>query len=323
MKRICVILLNMGGPSRGEEVQPFLEAMFRDPDLIQFPFKNILAPFIIRRRTPVARARYAQIPGGSPLLKMTMAQAEALEKNLNKNRQATFRVIPGMRYTQPTISDAVETAVEWECDELVGLSMYPQYCAATIGSSILELKRVAAVHRVQSRLTIIDRYSEHPLYIQAVQAVFEQTVRGFNATPFVLFSAHGVPLRMVRRGDPYVSETEATVKAVTQSLGLGEGQYRLAYQSRMGPVRWVGPSTDQVINELGDRGIKNLVFVPISFTVDNLETLYDIEIIFKKQAHDAKIEHVLRTPALNVIPEFISALESLVKQAIELPLSVQ
>lgn len=315
MKRICIILLNMGGPSRPEEVRPFLEEMFRDPDLIQFPFKSLLAPIIIKRRTPIAQKHYAQIEGGSPLLRMTLAQAEALQDALNTSNIARFKVVAGMRYTNPTIADAVRQALEWKCDEIIGLSMYPQYCKATIGSSILELKRVVSKQPSSPALKIIDRYYDHPMYIEAVISVFRQTVGSHGSTPYVIFSAHGVPVRMVKQGDPYVSETEATVNAVAGGLGLGSHNWSLAYQSRVGPVRWIGPSTDNVISELAKRGVKDLVIVPVSFAVDNLETLYDIEIVFTEQAKQAGIERVQRTPALNVIPEYISTLESLVKQA--------
>lgn len=317
MKRISVILLNMGGPSTPDEVKPFLRTLFQDPDLIKFPLKNVLAPLIVSMRTPVVKKRYGQIPGGSPLLRISLAQAEALEKTLNQRGGAEFKVLVGMRYTAPTIRDAVRTSIDWKCDEIVGLSMYPQYCRATIGSSILELKRVANEENFLAPLKIIDRYYDHPQYIRAVAGLIEQTLEKGNPDTFLLFSAHGVPVRMVRQGDPYVREIEATVRAVTTYLELHEHQFCLAYQSRMGPVRWVGPSTDHVIEELGRKGIKSLVFVPISFTVDNLETLYDIETVFKKRAMEAKIDNVHRISAPNVSPEYVLTLETLVRHAVD------
>lgn len=315
MKKVCVILLNMGGPSRSEEVKPFLTAMFRDPDLIRFPLKNLLAPLIIRMRTKVAEKRYGQVEGGSPLLRITLAQAEALQDKLNKGNLADFKVITGMRYTQPTIGDAVKTALEWNCDEIIGLSMYPQFCKATIGSSILELKRAVSKEFPVPTVKIIDRYYDHPGYIDAFMKIFRENVENTNLRPYVLFSAHGVPVSMVREGDPYVRETEATVNALAKGLGLPENTWSLSYQSRMGPVRWVGPATETTIEHLGKRGVDHLVIVPVSFAVDNLETLYDIGIVFAQKAKKVGIKKVQRTPSLNVHPKYIDTLRSLVEQA--------
>ncbi|MCP4601509.1 MAG: ferrochelatase [Proteobacteria bacterium] len=303
----------MGGPRSSDEVKPFLKAMFRDPDLIHMPFKSVLAPLIVTLRAPKARKHYAQIDGGSPLLTITQDQARNLEQILNKDKRVQFKVLVGMRYTSPLISDALSAIANIKCQKIIALSMYPQYCSATTGSSIAELKRVAAQHSDLPPLRIIDRYFDRPAYLDALTVTVQAAIEKTQKNPFVLFSAHGVPVRMVQKGDPYVAETEATVSGVAERLNLPIDRWRLGFQSRVGPVRWVGPSSEQVIDELKDRSFEDLVIVPVSFTADNLETLYDIEIILAQKARAAGIPNVIRAHALNADPMFIGALADLVR----------
>ncbi|MDJ0765757.1 MAG: ferrochelatase [Myxococcota bacterium] len=312
MVDIGVILLNMGGPRNPSEVKPFLREMFRDPNLIQMPFKRVLAPVIIALRAPVARRHYAAIDGGSPLFETTHAQAEQLEQTLNADGADRFRVVVGMRYTAPTTGQAVRSLASMKCGLIIGLSMYPQYCIATTGSSISALERAVAQEDTSARCHIIDRYYDHPGYIDAVAKTIRRATPHAGKGRFVLFSAHGVPMRMVRDGDPYVDETRATVDAVASRLNLDKGDFGLAFQSRVGPVKWVGPSSEAAIATIASSGVEELVIVPVSFTADNLETLYDIEIVLRKRAETLGIDRVIRVPALNIEQAFIDTLADLV-----------
>ncbi len=311
----CVVLLNMGGPRNGDEVRPFLKSMFADPDLIQMPLKGVLAPLIVALRTPSARKRYDQLPGGSPLLEITTQQALRLEQALNSTDANRYKVFVGMRYTSPSIADAFDEIRNSGCRSVIGLSMYPQYCRATTGSSIAELERVADRGKHPYRVRIVDRYFDHAGYLEALTATARAAIDDCQKEPFVLFSAHGVPQRMVAEGDPYVSETEQTVSGVVDRLGLSPERYQLAYQSRVGPVRWVGPSSESVIGELKARGVNELVIVPVSFTAENLETLYDMDIVLSRAAREAGVGHVRRAAALNADHNFIDALAILVREA--------
>ncbi len=305
----------MGGPTSGDEVKPFLQALFADPDLIRFPLKRVLAPLIVSMRAPKVRRRYAQIEGGSPLLRVTTAQALGMARALNSEGSGKFEVLVGMRYTSPSIAEALERAKELECHRIIGLSMYPQYCRSTTGSSLAEIERVAGSLGGIPKVKVIDRYFDRPAYLDALAAGVAAITKRMSAEPFVLFSAHGVPVRMVEEGDPYVSEIEATVAGVVERLGLAADRWGLSYQSRVGPVRWVGPSSDEVIEELAARSVTSLVIVPISFTADCLETLYDIEIVLSGKAREAGIPHVERVPALNDSQAFIEALTEFVREA--------
>ncbi len=311
MTETGVVLLNMGGPSDGSEVKPFLKALFADPDLIRIPLRPILAPLIVNLRAPRVKKRYAQIPGGSPLMRISEEQAGDLEDRLNPDGEGAFVVRVGMRYTPPTIEQAVVELIRRGCRRIIGLSMYPQYCGATTGSSLTELRRVLAKQNRRVETHLVDRYFDHPGYLGAV-AETVRDVLGEEDPPFVLFSAHGVPMRLVEEGDPYVDETRRSVAEIAERLGLPEDRWKLAFQSRVGPVTWVGPFTDEVLVDLSQKGVRHLVFVPISFTVDNLETLYDIDIVLTPLAKSLGMETVKRAPALNRSPAFIEALAELV-----------
>jgi ferrochelatase len=315
MIETAVILLNMGGPQSSDEVRPFLKALFDDPMLIRLPLKSLLAPLIAALRTPKVRERYAKIEGGSPLTRITLKQAERLEKVLNGTESTRFRVLVGMRYTSPSIAEALDEAERAGCRKIIALSMYPQYCSATTGSSMAELRRSADDRPNLPRVEIIDRYFDRESYLEALASTVRSAMKDSVQTPFVLFSAHGVPERLIRDGDPYVAETKATVSGVVKRLDLPIDRWRLTFQSRVGPVRWVEPSSERTVSELGASGVRDLVIVPVSFTADNIETLYDIEVVLTGKAGKAGIPRVAMAPALNADPLFITALAELVREA--------
>ncbi len=313
MSDIVVILLNMGAPRDQADVGSYLKALFADPQLIRLPLRRILAPIIVKLRTPVVQRRYAAVHG-SPLPHIMAEQASALAAKLNESGEPpSYEVHVGMRYSAPLIRDSLELAARSGCRKVIGVSMYPHFCSATTGSSLRELERQRAEIISDLPLTVIDRYPDQPHYIEAMAQTVRQAQQVLPAGAHVLFSAHGIPQRIADQGDPYVGEIETTADAVAQVLRLPNQQWSLSYQSRLGPVKWVGPYTDQRIEQLAREGVRALVIVPISFTADNLETVYDIDLVLAQKAKGAGIDQVVRAPTLNQHPLFIEALARMIR----------
>ena len=272
---------------------------------------------------------YRLIGGKSPLLDITKAQAEALEKALNEvgdnppqspltlrgdKRGVTeaggggfdFRVYIGMRYWHPSI----EATVKQMCDEgirsVLAMSLYPHYSLATSGSALEKFHQVIREYPVES--SSISSWYDHPLYVEALAACIRKGLESLEEDAEVLFSAHSLPVSIVEAGDPYVSHIEATIDSVVKKTGI---RWHLSYQSKSGPVKWLEPSTEEKIRELGTRGVKNLLVVPISFVSDHIETLYEIDILYKRQAETAGMK-LIRAESLNTNPLFIAALKDIV-----------
>ncbi len=309
---IGVILLNLGGPDSIDAVRPFLYNLFSDRDIIRLgpPFlQKPIAALIIGIKLRKTLAAYNLIGGKSPLHDITSAQAKALEENLNSTaspRQAKFRVCVGMRYWHPFTEESLGQLYEEGTKRIIALSLYPHYSVATTGSSIKHFKDAAAKYPFE--YSCITSWSTHPLYIDALAARIEEGLKGFDAKPAVLFSAHSLPQKIVTSGDPYVNEIQGTIDALTKRLDL---QWYLSYQSKTGPVKWLGPSTEQMLHELAGKGIKNLLVVPISFVSDHIETLYEIDILYKGMAKNLGIT-LQRIESLNTSAKFIEALEDIV-----------
>lgn len=320
-ERVGVLLFNLGGPGALEDVEPFLVNLFSDRDIIELPLGALLQPLfaraIARLRGPSVRRNYARIGGGSPQLALTRAQAEALEAGLNRNG-ASFSVFIAMRYWQPSTEQALEAVAEAGIRRVVTLPLYPQYSRATTGSSQGELARLLATPRWRGRFEVsgVRSYAEDPRYLEAlaetVQCGLEAFPAGVRERVVLLFSAHGLPERLVDRGDPYVDETERTRRGVVARLGLPNRHF-LGYQSRTGPVRWTGPGTDGLLETLAASGARHVLVVPLSFVSDHIETLYEVDQLFAERARRAGIEEYRRTPALNSRPRFIEALAELVE----------
>ena len=317
MSYTSVILLNMGGPRNLAEVKPFLQAMFSDRRLIPLPLKPLLAPLLANLRAPITRRRYARIGGASPLNEIARVQAEHLALELNADGGEQYRVTCAMRYTKPAIGDVLRSAELRGARQIAVLSMYPQFCQATTGSSLEELKRICRREAELPPLCVIDRYFDDEGYLAAVEESVKQAMERAGRDPFVLFSAHGVPKKSVLDGDLYVEETRHTAMGVASRLGLREEAWQLSFQSRLGPIRWVAPRTQDALRSLAQRGVERIVIVPISFTTENLETLYDLDIILVPLAQRLGIARVIRAPALNTSPAFIRALARIVRSADE------
>ena len=315
-----VALLNLGGPWTREGIRPFLLELFRDREIIRlspFPFlQGLVARSIVRRKLPESLANYDRIGGRSPLLRTTVAQGAALEGELGR-RGIRARVLPAMRYARPRAADCLASFRRAGVRRAVAVTLYPQYSVATTGSSLNDLRRCAAAAGGIRWLDPVTEYPDHPRYVEALAGTVRRALdrvspaRRDGAT--ILFSAHGLPRRFVDAGDPYVGQVERTRDAVLARLRV-PNPVRLSFQSRTGPVEWIGPDTDVVVKELGASGTKAVVVVPVSFVSDHVETLFEIEILYGDMARAAGVEEYVRVPAVNGDPAFVAALADLVEE---------
>jgi ferrochelatase len=323
--RYGVLLFNLGGPDTLDDVEPFLVNLFSDREIIELPLGAWLQPafarLIAKARGPSVRRNYASIGGGSPQLRLTRAQADALSARLSRGG-GRVPVAIAMRYWRPRTEEALRQLAEEGVERVVTLTLYPHYSRATTGSSERELARVLARPEWRGRFRVsgVDRYPEEPAYLDALAATVRGSLAGFppeaRAKVVLLFSAHGLPQRFVDAGDPYVAETEATVRGVLARLAVPT-RHVLAYQSRTGPVRWIGPGTEEVLRELGREGVREVLVVPVSFVSDHIETLYELDQLFPEEARRAGIADYRRSPALDTHPGFIAALAGLVERHLE------
>ncbi len=316
-----IVMMNLGGPADLGQVEPFLLELFADREIIQLPFQRWLGPFIARRRAPKVRGLYQKIGGGSPILRYTRAQGAGMVARLDRLSPGTaphgFYV--AFRYVTPKSEDALQAMAADGVERAVAFTQYPQFSCSTTGSSLNELWRAA--DRVGLRdafeWSIIDRWPVHLGFIASMAETVREGLERFEPADrdrvLLLFSAHSLPLSVIDRGDAYPQEVGASVQAVVEQLGR-PNPYLLAYQSEVGPVRWLGPSTERVIERLGARGQKDLLVVPIAFTSDHIETLSELDLEYGEVAHRVGITHYQRTPALNDRPQFIDALADIVRE---------
>jgi ferrochelatase len=319
-----ILLFNLGGPDDQGSVEPFLISLFSDRDIIELPLGAITQPIfarlIAKLRGPSVRRNYALIGGGSPQLRLTRAQADALEARLNAAVPGRFKTFLAMRYWHPSTEEALEAMSQAGVRRIVTLTLFPHWTKATTGSSQKELDRALALPRWRDRgftVTGIDRYAEDPLYLDAFADTVRRALDAFppqtRARVVIVFSAHGLPQKFVDEGDPYIGQIEATRRGLLARLGVPNREI-LGYQSRTGPVTWIGPGTDDLLRELGREGVKDVLVVPLSFVSDHIETLYEVDILFAGMAREAGITGYRRPAALNTHPLFIEALARLVER---------
>jgi ferrochelatase len=325
---IGVLLLNLGGPDKSEDVYLFLYNLFSDPDLIRLPFPFLQKPvasLIAATRAPFSQENYRAIGGGSPLKKITEDQAQALQNTLQE-RGIRVKTYLGMRYWHPFTKEAIAQIKADGITKLVVLPLYPQFSISTTGSSLKEVDQIWATDRdLQSieRVTIRSWY-DRPGYIRAMAELIDRELQKAPDpdASHVFFSAHGVPLKYVEKyNDPYQIEVENGVDLIMQCLRRDFQRYNahtLAYQSRVGPVEWLKPYTEDAIKQLARRHIDRLVVVPISFVSEHIETLQEIDIEYREVAEAAGIHHFDRVPALNLHPTFINDLADLVMESLRL-----
>lgn len=307
-----VILLNMGGPDTLDDVQPFLYNLFSDREIIRLgPFflQKFLAQIISRRRAPKSRAIYKQIGGRSPLKSHTLRQAKALEDELAPD--GDWLVTIAMRYWPPYADSALQQMLQQGIRRITALTLYPHYSKATTGSSLRDLQRHLEKLDPSVKLTVISSYPTQPSYVKALVENISEGLRNFNGDKVeIVYSAHSLPVRFIDEGDPYVDHIKETIGAIELLTGLNG---RLCYQSRSGPVEWLSPSTPEMLETLADEGCENILMVPISFVSDHVETLYEISMLYRKQAEDLGMR-LVPCKSLNCHPLFIQGLKELVLQ---------
>ena len=318
-KKISVVLFQLGGPDSSAAVEPFLYNLFCDPDIIDFFgawfARRPLARWIARKRAGVVRAHYDAIGGHSPIRMLTERQARALEAALAPHCDA--RCVIAMRYWNPLTAEAVAEVNASGAEELVLLPLYPQYSFATSSSSLKEWKRLYNPNGNVLGAHVIEKFFDHPLYIQSIAENIALTLTHF-APPdraHIVFSAHGLPLSLIERGDPYAKHVEETVRLVMQH-GAWKNAHTLCYQSKVGRRKWLTPSLTETIENLARSGEKRLLVVPIAFVTEHIETLHEINIEAREEAHRLGVEQFEMMPAVGDSPTFISALADLVLKAI-------
>lgn len=306
--RYGVLLLNMGGPGSLDEVEQYIYSLLADPDMIRLPLGSVLqkpfARMISRRRAPKVQKRYELIGGKSPIGATTEQQARLLEQQLG------IPVDYAMRYTPPACADALRQLAGRGSTRLIAIPLYPQYSTVSTLSSVKDLKAQSDGREIR----VVERHSANRDYINAMReqliAVLAQTDNSLKS--HVLFAAHSIPEAYIRRGDPYAAEIEQTAADIIAGIA-DPPAHSLAYQSQVGPVKWRGPTLEEALAEVAGTGVQQLVVQPLSFVSENLETLYDLDIVFKKQCAEAGISRYHRVPALNDSLLYIGALANIVR----------
>ncbi|HEX8998881.1 MAG TPA: ferrochelatase [Blastocatellia bacterium] len=323
--KLGILLFNLGGPETQADVRPFLFNLFSDPEIVRIPirlFQKPLAWIISTARHKKSSANYLLIGGGSPLRRITDEQAAALGDEL-AGRGIEAKVYVGMRYWHPFTKVVLDEIERDGITELIVLPLYPQFSVSTTGSSTKEfvelLDRRGGLRHIRRRY--ITRWHTHEAYIAALA---EQIQEKFNEFPdpdprsvHLLFSAHSVPESYIQNGDPYLSHTEETVRLVSEKLG-GLNPTHLSFQSKVGPVKWLGPSTDTKLRELKAAGAEQVLAIPISFVSEHIETLYELDLLYKDLAEELGFKAYRRVPAFNTDPRFIKALGDLVTAKLNL-----
>ncbi|MEI6328486.1 MAG: ferrochelatase [Pseudanabaena sp. ELA645] len=322
MNRLGVLLLNLGGPDKLEDVRPFLYNLFSDPELIRLPSPLLQAPLawlISTLRFKKSQRNYKKIGGYSPLRQITEAQAEALRSQLQLNGHAV-NVYIGMRYWHPFTEEAIAQIKKDKIEELVILPLYPQFSISTTGSSFSLIERIWQIDPELQKIkyTVVPSWYDNSGYLQSMANLIAAKLDRVNnpSEAYIFFSAHGVPVSYIEEaGDPYQKEIETCAALIMQKLNR-PNPYKLAYQSRVGPVEWLQPYTEAAIAELAEQGVKELVVVPISFVSEHIETLEEIDMEYREIAEQAGIETFARVPAPDTDPAFIQALADIVLKAL-------
>lgn len=316
MTKLAVVLCNMGGPDRLQSVAPFLFNLFNDPAIIGAPqpLRWVLAKLISHKRAPIARRIYEKLDGRSPLLELTRRQAEALEKRLHSNGA---RVFVAMRYWHPLSDEAAAEVASYDPDAIVLLPLYPQFSTATGGSSLKDWRRAAAAVGITAPTYAVCCYPDDPGFIKAqkrlIFAGIEEASRA--GVPRVLFSAHGLPQKVVDRGDPYPWQVKRTAEALVKALGIPDLDWVVCYQSKVGPMAWIGPATvDELKRAAADR--QPVVVVPLAFVSEHSETLVELDIEYRSLALAWGVPAYVRVPAVGTAAEFIDGLAGLVERAV-------
>ncbi len=319
--KYTVVLLNLGGPDSPEAVEPFLFNLFNDPEIIHLPggrlLRPLLARFISRARAPRVREYYRKIGGEFPLLDITRQQARALQQAFGNPFAAEVKI--AMRYWHPLTEETLLSIPEDH--RVVLLPLYPQFSKTTTGSAFKEVQRIVKRQKWDAgRFSYIRDYHDHPGFIASWVELIYMTlqmvpIEDRKSVP-IIFSAHSVPWREIQKGDPYQQQIERTAHLIMEKLGL-RNPFVVAYQSKVGPVRWLEPSVFDAVRILAGGGARSLLVVPVSFVSEHSETFYELDIVLKEEAQRLGIRHYYRVPALNTLPSFIQTLKEVVIRHVE------
>lgn len=313
-RKIAVILYNLGGPDSLDSVKPFLFNLFNDKSIIDVyqPLRYFIAKCISTRRAPIAQEIYKEMGGKSPILDQTYAQANALEILL-KQSDDVFKVFVAMRHWKPFFKEVAEEVGLYGPDEVLLLPLYPQFSTTTTGSAMEEWQKQSKQAGITALTKLLCCYYEQKHFIEAVvdliQPMLDRYRVEYDEQVRVLFSAHGLPKKIVDKGDPYVMQVERTVAAVVEKLG--DFDCRVCYQSRVGPLEWVGPSTGDEIKRAGEDKVAVLV-VPIAFVSEHSETLVELDIEYKEYADECGVIGYGRIPTVGCHPRYIEGLKMMV-----------
>jgi len=308
----AVILFNLGGPDKPESVEPFLFNLFNDPAIINIPsiFRYPLAKFISKKRAPIAKNIYKEIGNKSPILELTQDQAKSLENNLSK--KGDYKCFIAMRCWHPRASNVIKKVREYNPEEIILLPLYPQYSTSTSGSSINEWCDLCKKENYNVKTKIICCYPTENNFIASHISLINKTLKVIEDNNFkLIFSAHGLPKSKIKKGDPYQWQVEETVKKIMSNLENENLNYVISYQSRVGLLKWIEPSTDEVIIKYSKEK-KGIVIVPITFVSEHSETLVELDIEYKKLAEKNGCDFYKRVPALGMEENFIKGLTELV-----------
>ena len=315
MARTAVVLMNLGGPDNLAAVRPFLFNLFSDPAILRVPkiFRLPLAWLIARQRAPVARHIYERLGGGSPLLANTEAQARGLEAALGPG----YRCFVAMRYWRPDSLETAQEVANWAPDQIVCLPLYPQFSTTTTASSLAAWHDATARCGIASPVHTVCSYPSEAGFVNALAGLIRpylDLAADHDRPPRLLLTAHGLPKRIVSAGDPYPSQVQSTAETVIAALDWPGLDWQVCYQSRVGPLEWLGPETDAEIRRAGSARIP-LVVVPISFVSEHSETLVELDLDYRSVAAKSGVPAYYRVPTVGVEPEFIQSLAGLVRRA--------
>jgi ferrochelatase len=309
----AIILFNLGGPDKLENVEPFLFNLFNDPAILDLPtfLRYPLAKLISNRRAPVAKKIYEELGGSSPILKLTKEQSEALEIKLNQTETDNeYKCFIVMRCWNPRANDVIKDVQLFDPGEVILMPLYPQYSAATSGSSIKEWKDVCKKNNYTVKTSTICCYPTDQNFINAHTKEIIKKIEDLKNFKLI-FSAHGLPEKNIKKGDPYQWQVEQSVKKIVENLNIENLDWILSYQSRVGPLKWIGPSTEDIIVENSKLG-KHIVLVPIAFVSEHSETLVELDIEYKEIADANGCKNYTRVPALGINEEFIKTMSQLI-----------
>lgn len=317
--RVAVVLFNLGGPGSLEAVEPFLFNLFNDPAIIRLPqpLRWLVAKMIAKRRAPTTRGIYAKLGGSSPILGQTYNQSSALRTALAKE-DAHYETFVAMRYTAPRAADVAEQVRRYRPNKIVLLPLYPQFSTTTSRSSLREWFRCARECEIDAPVATICCYPNDAGLIAAQAALISESITTLppNVRFRLLFSAHGLPKRVIAGGDPYQAQVEQTAASIVKALDRPHVDWRICYQSRVGPLEWIGPATEDEIKRAGAEGLA-VVVAPIAFVSEHSETLVELDMDYGKLALESGVQQYVRVPTVGTHPEFIKGLAALVKEAVE------